>query len=393
MLKRYLTKQILDDLKGKMVFLGGPRQVGKTTFARTIVSGNYKHPSYFNWDFRQDRRDIVASSWPSQTDLIIFDEIHKYKKWKTLVKGIYDKHKEDFTILVTGSARLDIYRKGGDSLQGRYHYYRMHPLSLAELAGNYAKVIFRPGEKLEIDPKGIKTENILNNLMLYGGFPEPFLAQSDKTLRRWHNEKVERLFREDIRDVEMIRDLGSMELLGSILPEKASGILSINSIREDLEISHRAVSNWIALLERFYYLFRVFPFTNKKIRSLKKEAKMYLWDWSEVDDEAKRFENLIAGHLLKFVHYMHDAEGYLADLYYLRDVDGREVDFLVTIDQKPWFAVEVKLHDTSPSSNLNYFGERVKIPYLYQVVFSPSIDKQTGNIRVISAEKFLQALI
>lgn len=387
---RYLTPEITSDLRKKMVFLGGPRQVGKTTFAKEIIGNHYQNPAYYNWDFREDRRNIVAAAWPPNADLLILDEIHKYKKWKNLVKGIFDKQKEKFNIIVTGSARLDIYRRGGDSLQGRYHYYRLHPFSLAEISN--CTNSFTPGKDLLI-PKKSAPPKILDTLLTYGGFPEPFLAKDPKILRRWHNERMERLFREDIRDMVVIRDLGSMELLSSLLPEKASCRLSLNSLREDLEVSHRAVSNWVNVLERFYYHFRIHPFVGKKIRSVKKEPKLYLWDWSEIKDEARCFENFIASHLLKFVHYLHDAEGYSANLHYLRDVDGREVDFLVTIGKEPWFAVEVKSQDTKISPNLKYFSERLKIPFLYQVVATFGIDKQINNIRLISANQFLLGLV
>ncbi len=390
MLNRYLKEEITADLKEKMVFLGGPRQVGKTTFSKGIGSSQFKNLSYYNWDYKPDRMAILKDQWPSQFDLLILDEIHKYKKWKNLVKGIYDKNKADSTILVTGSARLNIYRKGGDSLQGRYHYYCMHPFSLAEVAKQKNKLV--PFAKLNFQTTE-KSCDILNRLLKFGGFPEPFIAQDEKTLRRWQMERIERLFKEDIRDIEIIRDLGSMELLSSLLPEKAAGLLSINSLREDLEVSFKAVANWISLLEKFYYHYRIYPFYSRKIRSLKKEPKLYLWDWSEVKDESRRFENLVAGHLLKLVHYLHDALGYKAELYYLRDVDGREVDFLVTIDRKPWFAVEVKKQDDKAAQNLKYFEERLKIPYLFQVILTSDTDKLINGVRLISADKFLGGLI
>lgn len=388
--KRYLTKSIADDLKQKMVFIGGPRQVGKTTFAREIIGPLYRHPSYYNWDFKPDRRDIINSAWPAEADLVILDEVHKYSKWKELVKGVYDKQKERLKIIVTGSARLDIFRRGGDSLQGRYHYYRLHPFSLAELLETENQI--KPGAALSF-PEKAEAKARLIELSRWGGFPEPWLTKDETTLRRWHSERIERLFREDVRDLTAIKDLGSMELLAGILPEKAAGQLSLNALREDLEVSHRAVSNWINLLESFYYHFRVYPFTSRKIRSLKKEAKLYLWDWSEVKDNARRFENLVASHLLKFTHYLHDSEGFDLGLYYLRDVEGREVDFLVTFEQKPWFAVEVKMQETAISKQLKYFSERLKIPYLFQVINASGFDKQVGDVRLISADKFLAGLI
>ncbi|MBN1474959.1 MAG: ATP-binding protein [Syntrophaceae bacterium] len=387
--ERYLTPYILNDLKEKMVFVGGPRQVGKTTLCRDFVGTFFKNSAYFNWDNRADRKMIMAATWPGDAELLIFDEIHKYKKWKRLIKGEYDRYKEKFKFLITGSARLDVYRRGGDSLQGRYHYYRLHPFTLAEIekpSGNYSVL----GE-LILDQNFYK--DTLNTLDTFGGFPEPFTRQSSRQLRRWHNEKIERMFREDIQDIEAIRDIGNMKLLSDMLPAKVGASLSLNSIREDLEVSHRAVTHWMNVLEVFYYHFRIYPYASKKIRSLKKEPKLYLWDWSEVEDEARRFENLIASHLLKFAHFITDQEGYRAELYYLKDVDKREVDFLMTIDGKPWFAVEVKLNDTALSPNLLYFRDRLSIPYVYQVVKKDKVDLLADGARILSAGRFLAGLI
>lgn len=387
--KRYLTPYIVDDLKDKMVFVGGPRQVGKTTLCRNFVAASFKNHAYLNWDNRADRKTIMAASWPGDAELLIFDEIHKYRQWKGLIKGEYDKLKDRFKFLVTGSARLDLYRRGGDSLQGRYHYYRLHPFTLSEIEGlPYKSPV--PGEI----PVGQDFyQDALNILESFGGFPEPVTRQSKRQLRRWHNEKIERMVREDILDIHSIRDIGNMKLLSDILPSKVGSPLSLNALREDLEVSHRAVTHWMDILEAFYYHFRIYPYTAKKIRSLKKEPKLYLWDWSEVEDEAARFENLIASHLLKFAHFIVDHEGHRAELYYLRDVDKREMDFLVTINNKPWFAVEVKLNDTSLSPNLLYFRDRLAIPYAYQVVRKEKTDSLEKGARIISAGKFLAGLI
>jgi predicted AAA+ superfamily ATPase len=387
--ERYLTKFIIEDLKDKMVFVGGPRQVGKTTLCRNLIGAHFKSHAYFNWDNRADRKTIMSSVWPGNAELLIFDEIHKYRQWKSLIKGEYDKLKETYTFLVTGSARLDLYRHGGDSLQGRYHYYRLHPFTLAEIAGISNKISV--DDKLP-EGKGDYQET-LDKLDAFGGFPEPFMKESRRQLRRWHNEKIDRMFREDILDVHSVRDIGNMKLLSDILPQKVGSLLSLNTIREDIEVSFRAVAHWMDILEAFYYHFRIYPFSAKKIRSLKKEPKLYLWDWSEVEDEAARFENLIASHLLKLVHFISDYEGYKSELYFLRDVDKREVDFLVTIDGKPWFAVEVKLHDTRLSPHLLYFKERLSIPYVYQVVKKNGVDSIEKSVRIISAGRFLAGLL
>ena len=387
--QRYLTKFVTEDLKEKMVFVGGPRQVGKTTLARKLVGNHFQHPGYFNWDNRQDRRSIMQSSWPGDAELIILDEIHKYKKWKSLVKGEYDKLKDKYSFLITGSARLDLYRKGGDSMLGRYHYYRLHPFTLAEVVGRQSV----PNVFEEVPIPSQTEKELFLGLDKFGGFPEPFLRQNARVLRRWHNQKVDRLFREDIRDVEQVRDIVNMQLLGDLLPDRAGSLLSLNSLREDLEVSHRAVSNWINILESFYYCFRIYPFAAKNYRSLKKEAKLYLWDWSEIEQEPARFENCVASHLLKLVHFLHDYEGYRAQLYYLRSIEKKEVDFLVTIDKKPWFAVEAKINDANASPHLYYFKDKLKIPFSYQVVKSNGVDRFMNGVRIVSANRFLAGLI
>ncbi len=386
---RYLTQYVLDDLSEKMVFIGGPRQVGKTTLAREFVAKQFRRTGYYNWDSRTDRRKIMQSNWPGSAELIILDEIHKYKKWKSFVKGEYDTLKDKYRFIVTGSARLDIYRKGGDSMLGRYHYYRLHPFTVAEATGRFVvPVVFK---EIPISLTGEKDAFL--SLDKFGGFPEPFIKQNMRTLRKWHQEKHDRLFREDIRDIEPVRDIVNMQLLGDMLPERAGSPLSVNSLREDLEVSHRAVSNWLNILEAFYYCFRIYPFVGKNYRSLKKEPKLYLWDWSEISDESVRFENCIASHLLKLVYFLQDYEGYKAELYFLRNVDKKEVDFLVTIDKKPWFSVEAKTNDASVSPHLHYFKNKLNIPYSYQVVKKSGVDRFINKIRVVSADAFLAGLI
>jgi len=387
--KRYLTGNILNDLSEKMVFLGGARQVGKTTLARKLIAPSFQNPFYFNWDNRTDRKKIIQGEIPGNSDFIIFDEIHKYKHWKGFIKGEYDVYKDKIRFLITGSARLNIYRKGGDSLLGRYHYYTLHPFSLAEIL--MIKNTISVTEEL-LFPSSNNSED-LNSLERFGGFPEIFIKQNERTLRRWHNERIERLFREDIRDLETVRDISSMQLLSDLLPERVGSPLSINSLREDLEVSHRAVTNWLNILELFYYHFRIYPFNKRKIRSIKKGPKLYLFDWSEVQDESARFENMLASHLLKLVHYLYEYEGYNVKLNYLRNVDKKEVDFFVTASGKPWFCVEAKLQDTSISPSIFYFKDRLNIPYCYQVVKKPSIDILKNGVRIISADRFCAGLI
>jgi len=391
--KRYLVDDILPDLDEKLVFIGGARQVGKTSMAQYIAENHYKSSDYLNWDVREDRRNILQSRFKGDAQLILFDEIHKYKDWKNYLKGQFDKHRGEFKILVTGSVRLDIYRRGGDSLMGRYFYYRLHPFSVAESLGKRNHL--KPRHEIDIaDAATPEAVEALALLIKFGGFPEPFLKQSERDLRRWHAQRLERLVKEDIRDLENIRDLSALQILVDLLPVKVGSLLSLNSLREDLAVAHKTVSSWMDVLERFYYHFRIYPFAHSRIKSLKKEPKLYLWDWSEITaNDGARLENVVASHLLKLCHCLNDVDGHKTDLWFLRDIDGREVDFLVTDGQEPWFAVEVKSSAKDVSKSLAYYGHKLEIPSLYQVVDERNIDVRKDRIRILSMEKFLSSLV
>ncbi|OGF50887.1 MAG: hypothetical protein A2231_08705 [Candidatus Firestonebacteria bacterium RIFOXYA2_FULL_40_8] len=376
-----------------MVFIGGPRQVGKTTFAgeigKKVFKGEYE---YLNWDNIRDRKLILSGNIEAGSKYVVYDELHKYKNWKNYIKGVYDKNKDRVKIAVTGSSRLDIYRKGGDSLLGRYHYYRMHPFSMAEL-----QTVRYSGEPLRSHPKPqklINTAKIFSRLMKYGGFPEIYLKEDASGLRRWHNERSDRVIKEDIRDIESIKDISSMQVLVELLKDGISSDLSVEYLSENLQVSFKTVQNWLNILERFYYIFRIYPFQSSRIRALKKKSKLYLWDWSEAGEEEKKLENIVASHLLKFTDYLYDAFGYKASLHYIKDKDQREIDFLVALDNKPWFAVEVKTSYKEMPASLKYFTEKLNIPVSYLVVQTPGVNFiNKSGIRVVSADIFLTGLV
>ncbi len=345
---RYLTDNIKDDLDSKMVFVGGPRQVGKTTLALSILGSDETSAAYLNWDDTEARERILRNEFPSQFPLLVLDEIHRFADWRNMVKGLYDTRKSSQSFLITGSARLDYYRKGGDSLLGRYHYYRLHPLSL--------------GESLRKD-LGIPVEALLS----FGGFPEPLLSQDDRASRRWRRERRERVIREDLRDLETVREISRLELLLQHLPDCVGSPLSIESLRKLLQVSHESVSRWIQIFENLYLVFRIAPYGVKSIRAVKKEQKLYFWDWAALDDPGARFENFVASQLLKYCHFLEDTEGFQMELRFLRDTDGREVDFVVLQEGKPLFAVECKSGEKKRSAAIRYFLERTPIPKFYQV--------------------------
>jgi predicted AAA+ superfamily ATPase len=320
----------------------------------------------------------------------VLDELHKWRGWKGWLKGEFDKHRERLRFLVTGSARLDLDRRGGDSLQGRYHHHRLHPFSYAEAASGGVSRAISPGRELDLPSKG--DPGLVEALLRFGGFPEPFLAQSPRGLRRWQKERLDRFFREDVRDLEP-RDLSSLQLLGDILAERVGSLLSLNALREDLEVSHKALTHWVDVLERMYHVFRVRPFAGPRSRLLTKMPKAYVWDWGLVPDRAARFENLLASHLLKLAHFLEDTEGHAVELRFVRDREGREVDFLVLAGRKPWLLVEAKVAETRVDPALVAFKERFRVPWAYQVTLGGERDFVEDGVRVVPASRFLGGLV
>ncbi len=389
---RYLSQNIVSDLNsGKMVFVGGPRQVGKTTMAKNIGESNYHDFAYLNWDSREDRRNIIAGSLPAESEMVIFDELHKYRQWKNHLKGLYDKNDFGKKFLVTGSARLDLYRRGGDSLMGRYHYYRLHPFSLREMIGVASEIT--TGQELNFLKNQQELSTTKDVLFKFGGFPEPLFAQDETVWRRFQNERLDRLIKEDIRDLETLRDLSKLQIMADLLPDKVGSLLSLNSMREDLEITYKTISLWAQVLENFYFHFRLYPYANNKIKSLRKQPKMYLWDWSQVNNSGARLENMVASHLLKFTHYLHDTQGWKTELFYWRDIDGREVDFVISVDGELWMAIEVKSSDGQISTPLSYFKKKTGVKFAYQLIDRTGIDVMKDGVRVMSVEKFLSGLV
>ncbi len=370
---RYLKSEILSVLPRKMVFIGGPRQVGKTTFCLSFLknSSEFNNPSYLNWDDLSSRALIKKAELPNDK-IVCLDEIHKFKNWRGLVKGLYDTQKSIHQFLITGSARLDHYRKGGDSLLGRYRYFRLHPFTLKEM-GSYS-----------IDH--------LQQLLQFGGFPEPLFLQNEKELRLWHKERVYRIINDDVRDLERVREITSIELLADALPTRVGTPLSINSLAGDLAAHHQTIEKWIQILERLYFCFRIPPYVAPKIRSVKKEKKLFLWDWSSIESEGLRFENLVASQLLKYCHFIEDTEGHSMELKYLRDIDQREVDFVVIKNKKPLFAVECKTGDSEVSRHIEYFSARVPIPKWYQVHCGIKDRILSEKIRILPFIQFCKEL-
>ena len=398
----YESLNTLALLRGKMAFVSGPRQVGKTTLAKMFIKR--QKGRYYNWD-DLDFRKIwtrspkgIVSSLENQS-ILILDEIHKAVKWKQNLKGLYDTLEKEIKIIVTGSARLDLYKKGSDSLMGRYVGFRLHPFSIGEILmkensspENLDKIL--SGSLSLLSSK--RLWNLWDDLTVYGGFPEPLLSSSEKILNIWQRGRVEKIVREDMRDLSRIPELSKIEMLISLLPERVSSPVGINSLRQDLEVSYDTVRRWMNYLKYLYYHFEIQPWSANIVRSIKKEKKIYLWDWSEIKNPGFKFENMVASHLLKACHYWTDRGEGQFDLYYLKTKDKKEIDFLITKNGKPWIPIECKLKKTNISPNFSAFVKKLKTPVLFQLVNEKKILKkqqQDGTIiYVCSAPDFLRYL-
>ena len=349
-----------------MAFVSGPRQVGKTTTCRGVGT------HYFDWDADEHRRMVVkgAATVASVAGLedvfaappvLVFDELHKYPRWKNFLKGMFDLHEEHCRIIVTGSSRLDVYRRGGDSLMGRYFPFRMHPLSVAELIN-----CDLPSEAVIRRPARVD-EEAFNSLWRFGGFPEPFLKSSAAFSRRWQRLRHDQLFKEDVRDMTRIQDLAMVEIVGRILEERSSEQLVVANIAHDIGVAPNTVKAWVYALCSLHIGFLLRPWHRNISSALRKEPKWFLQDWSGIPDPGRRAETFVACHLLKAVEGWTDLGLGEFELRYIRDKQKREVDFLVVRDGDPWFLVEAKHGVTGLSPHLAYFQEKTGAKHAFQL--------------------------
>jgi predicted AAA+ superfamily ATPase len=358
----------------QMAFLMGQRQVGKTFISLTAAGLTRDDNNYLNWD-NKDHRNIILSGPTSLAEhlglnkastekpFVILDEIHKHPDWKNYLKGFYDTYKDKANIIVTGSSKLNVFKSGGDSLMGRYFPYRIHPLSVAECLS----ATLNDDEEISA-PQEIAPE-LLQKLLNIGGFPEPFLKDNERFTRIWKNLRQQQLFHEDILDLSQIQEVALLEFLAEILRQQAGQLTNYSKLAKKVGVVVDTIKRWITTLENFYYCFTIKPWSRNIVRSLLKEPKTYLWDWGEIDDVGARLENFVACHLQKAVHMWNDRGLGKYGLFFIRDKEKNEVDFLVTKDKAPWFLVEVKNSPNhSISKALHKFQQQTKAQHAFQVV-------------------------
>jgi len=352
----------------QMLFVTGPRQVGKTTTCRGRAS------EYLNWDNLDDREVIVAGptqlaerlgldALSAEAPVALFDELHKYPRWKQLLKGFFDTYADRVRIMVTGSIRLDTYRRVGDSLMGRYFLYHMHPFSVAETVRqdlpDSERIVRAPAEPDDRD---------FDALWEHGGYPEPFLKRNARFSRRWQSLRTQQLLREDVRDLTQIQQVDQLALLVKLLNSRSGQQLVYSNLAEQVRVSADTLRRWVETLSMMHHGFLVRPWFKNVARSLRKEPKWYLRDWAEVEDVGARAETFVACHLLKAVDGWNDLGLGRFQLSYLRDKSGNEVDFVVVRDGQPWFLVEVKHRREAMGRALKSFQEQTKAPFAFQVV-------------------------
>ncbi|MBI2415879.1 MAG: ATP-binding protein [Candidatus Kerfeldbacteria bacterium] len=372
-MRRMQSDYILKDLAKKMVFLVGPRQAGKTWLAKEITK-SFQHPVYLNYDRREDRTIIQSEGWLELTDLLVIDELHKMPNWKQYIKGVFDTKPQHMAILVTGSARLDTFKSGGESLAGRYFLHHLLPLAPAEL-------------------RDTSFSQDLDRLLQRGGFPEPFLSDTDQEADRWRLQYTNGLIREDILDFEQIHNLRAIQLILDLLCDRVGSPISYASIAGDVGISPSTVRKYLQILEALYIVFRVTPFTKNVARSLLKEPKIYFFDTGMVaNDPGKRFENLVATCLLKYVYERKDYAGQRVALHYLRTKEGKEVDFCIAKDSIIEYLLEAKYANKNVDPALKYFSEKYKLKAIQLVKETKREYKINERITLQKAQNFLVEL-
>ena len=391
----------------KMLFITGPRQVGKTTFAQKWLDASGSTDLYFNWDdpgiitaYRKNPlhfSNIINEHLKKEPVPLVFDEIHKYREWKEILKGLYDVNRQKMKLMVTGSARLGYFQKSGESLLGRFFSYQMLPLGLPEAMGDFSHVvkddsIFSRGISLiehAREAEARVSKEALVQLMRFGGFPEPFLKGTDKFHRRWQKEYKALLTREEVRDLSRISDIKGLETLVEILPSKIGSRFSIPSISEDIGRKYDTIKNWITVLEGVYLVFAVRPWHRKITRALKKEKKLYFFDWSILSDPGTVFENLLAVSLMRMAARLTETGCGDFEIFYIRDREKREVDYVLVKNGTPLCLFEAKEKDSDISPAGRFYSERLSVPF-YQIVNKASkVEAFPGNCFVIPASNFL----
>lgn len=397
-----------------MVFIAGPRQVGKTLLAKNWLRRKGCGPLYFNWDDPSIRRAYLTNSRffesPARSlgirdPWIGFDEVHKRSRWRDILKGAYDSFNDEFRFLITGSARLDLFRRGGDSLVGRYNIFHMFPFTLSEIVGTIRKTCFleeKVPKKLffrfneEISSSLPKTvEQALQGLLRFGPFPEPFLRQSGRFSRKWHQDYFSLVIREDLKDISRVMELDKIEHLLLLLSPRIMAPLSMANLAGELEVAHTTVKSWLEQLRRLFMIFSVPPWTRKISRGLRREKKWYFLDWFYAPEGPARLENMVATCLFRACSAMTDMGYGNYKLYYLRTIDKREIDFVIEIDNTPMVVIEVKSADRGLSNSLKNRQRWFSTPTLgIQVVDGRRVlEKYADQTWLISVERFLFLLV
>ncbi|MGD9160851.1 MAG: ATP-binding protein [Desulfobacteraceae bacterium] len=386
MKKRDYYKNIWEEFRKEknMVFISGPRQAGKTTFAEDIAL-NETASLYFNYDIPANKKTLLTNpAFFEEIDrdfntipLVILDEIHKYQDWKNYLKGIYDGYAKEFRFLVTGSGRLDLSRKKGDALAGRYLHYHLFPFTNGEIfsSGIGPENI---GHLLDLPRQSNEAQEAWETIFNVSGFPEPFLNGAKQKYRRWKNAYHTRIIRDDIRDEFAVKQIDTMETLYSILPDFVGNPLSCSNQARTLKVTHKTIDSWITIFEKFMLLFIIRPYHKSISRSLTKSPKIYFFDPCLVRDESLRFENMAALELQRAVTMWTDYGSGDYKLWFLRNKDKEEVDFLITKDNEPLLMVEAKFSETSVSPHLFKFQNILNIPAV-QLVHQKGVGRSVRN--------------
>lgn len=370
---RYISEAIVRDLKRKLVLLAGPRQSGKTTLSKSL-QGSFE---YLNFDIPEERKIIFEKSWNTSKDILILDELHKQKSWKSYLKSLTDSSSHRMQTLVTGSARLDISKKVGDSLAGRYYLHHLHPIDIKEAVNFF----------------GITAEDAFERIMNVGGFPEPFLSNSKDEYHRWRRTHTDIIIKQDLIHLETVEEITKIETLVELLRERVGSTVAYSNLAKDLDVAPKSVKRWLGILENLYVIFKVTPVSSKSAHAIKKAPKYYFYDCgSVIGDSGAKFENLVALSLKKEIDFRRDAHGKELELRYARDKSDNKIDFIIVEDKKAALGIECKWSDTDPHRAFNTLGRKIHLRRAVQLVAKCDYEKNFPNLEVQDAKLWLQEM-
>jgi predicted AAA+ superfamily ATPase len=372
MLDRPLYRNLFKELtkEKRMVFMAGARRVGKTTLG-DMIAETFANRVYLNWEIPENRARLIRNPVffeeverrDESAPFVMFDEINRYRGWRSYLKGAHERVEGDYQFLVAGSSRLDYPQRRGDSLAGRYYLLHLWPFTQAELgrANLKPEEFFGNPQQVSMD-RHPELKELWRALSEQSGFPEPFLAGRKTAYRRWSSAYAGQVIREDIRDATGIKAVDELETLYQLLPAQVGQLLPVPALAQGLQVAYNTIRSWLLTLQRFFTIFSLAPWSRGVPRAIREGQKVYLWDVPRVREPGARFENMVALELCRAVSTWNEMGFGRFSLNFVRTKDQQEVDFIIADDGQPVLLIDARAEEHQPSAALIKFQSALKVP-------------------------------